>query len=178
MSNGNTTDDATSRMFNDATGVFSKMWSEFASKMASSGFSMPQDQSPADMAKQMRNTFFNAWAEACERYMRSDEFQQMMRESMTAAIELRKQMNEQFGELHSNFQGASRQDIDRLMHSIEQLDGRVTETYEQLVSCLESLSTRLDALETKTPARKTPTKRSAAKPKTTKKKRTTKKKTR
>ena len=178
MSHSSSTADAAANMFNDTSGVFAKMWSEFASKLASAGFTMPQDESPVDMAKQMRNTFFSSWTEACDRYMRSEEFLQMMRESMKAAIDLRRQLNEQLGEVHSAMQGASRQDIDRMMQSIEHLDGRVTETYEQLVECLETVSSRLDAIEgkKKTSARKTTAKRAPAKSKKVTKK-TTRKRT-
>jgi hypothetical protein len=174
MNHSTTTDDAT-RMFTDATGAFSKMWSEFASAMASNGLGMPKEQSPADAAKKMRDTFFAVWSDACEKYMRSDEFQQMMRDSMKAAIELRKQMNQQMGELQHAVQGASRQDIDQLTRTVENLDARFAETYEQLVGCLEAVTERLDALEQQSTGQAAPKARAEAKPKPTEKKRPRKK---
>jgi len=170
-------------MFGQAQDMFTKMWSEFAGKMASNGFAMPQDQSPQDAARQMRDTFFASWAEACEKYMRSEEFLQMMRDSMKSAIELRKQMNEQMGGLQNAMQGASRQDIDRLTQHMNSMESRFAETYERMVGCLEAVTARLDALEGK-PKPKTRAKPKAApKPKPRAKakaapKKRTKKKTR
>jgi len=151
--------------------MFTRMWSDFAAKMASAGMA-PGAASPAaaspDMARQMRDMFFKAWSEACDQYMRSEEFRRMMRESMTAAIELRKQLNAQLGEFQHAMQGASRQDVDRLLQGIDMLDRRVNETFEELIGRFDSLSKRLDELETRcadSPAagRKTPEKKTAAK---------------
>lgn len=176
MNDSTATEDPTAAMFGEATDMFTRMWSDFATKMASNGFTMPRDQSPQDAAKQMRDTFFAAWSDACEKYMRSSEFQQMMRDSMKAAIELRKQMNEQMGQMQHTMQGASRQDIDKLMQNVQNLEGRFAETYEQLVDCLEAVTTRLDKLEgsepkkTSKPKAATKGKAKAAPKKRTKKK--------
>ena len=140
--------------FGAAGEMFSKMWADFASKMAASGMAAPGHAATPDMARQMRDTFFAAWSDACDRYMRSDEFQQMMRESMHAAIELRKQLNEQFGEFQHAMQGASRQDVDRLLHSVDRLEGRVNETFEQLMERLTLLAKRVEAVENGKPTGK------------------------
>ncbi len=165
--------------FAAAGDLFTKMWSDFAAKMAASGMSMPGDAASPDMARQMRDTFFNTWSQACDRYMRSEEFLSMMRDSMKSAIELRKQMVGQLGDWQHTMQGASRQDADRLLHSIASLEQRVNETFDQLIAHLDAINDRIDALEKQKPAGKTTkqAKHTSAKKKTTRKK-TSKKKAR
>ncbi len=175
MKDTTATDGPAAKLFNDSAEAFTKMWSDFATKAASNGFTLPQNQSPADAAKQMRDTFFAAWSDACERYMRSSEFQQMMRDTMKMAIEMRQQMNQQMGEMQHAMQGATRQDMDHLMRSVENLDGRFAETYEQLVDCLEAVSTRLDDLERHDHKHKMPKAGASAKQKSSPKQRTKKK---
>lgn len=169
-----TSDDATDTGFGAATEMFTRMWTDFASKMAASGMSMPGEPTP-DMARQMRDAFFRSWSDACDRYMRSPEFMQMMRDSMKAAIDLRKQMVEQMGDLQHSMQGASRQDADRLLKSIENLEGRVNDTFDQVMANLDAINERVSAMEAGATRRKS-AKTTTAKKKTTKK-RVTKKKT-
>ncbi len=135
--------------FGTAGDLFTKMWTDFASRMAASGTSGPTDSLGPQVARQMRDTFFANWSEACDRYMRSDEFRQVMRESMAAAVELRKQLNSQLGEFQHTMQGASRQDIDRLLTSVSHLEARVTDTFEQLLDRFEELTGRVESLETR-----------------------------
>lgn len=165
--------------------MFTKMWTDFASKMAAGGMAMPGQDAGPDMARQMRDAFFRSWSEACDRYMRSEEFMGMMRDSMRAAIELRKQMVGQLGDLQHSMQGASRQDTDRLLKSIDNLDRRVNETFDQLMKNMDALSKRVDGLEKTSTTGKRPktakrvTKKAAKKTaKKTTKKKTSKKKTR
>jgi parvulin-like peptidyl-prolyl isomerase len=151
--------------------TFTRMWSDFASKMAAAGMTPPSPDASSEMGGEMRDTFFQAWSDACDRYMRSEEFQKMMRESMSAAIELRKQLNEQLGEFQHVMQGASRQDVDSLVQGIEQLDRHVSETFEQLMERLDALGKRLDAVErqTATTSESTPSREKKTAKKTAKK---------
>lgn len=147
MSSSTSSQEKAGADFAEAGQMFTRMWTDFASKMAASGMAPPSGEASADMARQMRDTFFAAWTDACDRYMRSEEFRQMMRESMSAAIELRKQLNQQLGDFQHTMQGASRQDVDRLLQSIDSLETRVNETLEQLMRRLQSLDERLASVE-------------------------------
>lgn len=145
MSSTNTTDSPRNNGMGAMSDLFTRMWSDFASQMRAHGLS--PEQGGADQARQMRDVFFASWTDACDKYMRSDEFRRMMRESMQAAIDLRRQFNEQMGAAQHLMQGASRQDIDRLAQSVDGLERRVNDTFTQIMDRLDTLTRRLDAIE-------------------------------
>ena len=155
------------RQFSDGQNQFLKMWNDFAGKMTSAGMSFSPDSTPPDMAKQMRSTFFKAWSDYCDNYMRSPEFLESWKKAMDGAIEWRRQMNETMGRMHHEFQGTSRQDIDHLMQTLTHIERRIVDTQERSSERIEELAARVEALEASLapakPKRKKATKKKTAK---------------
>ena len=135
------------RQFTEGQNQFARMWTDFAGKMASSGFSFSPESTPPESAKEMRATFFKAWSEYCDQYMRSPEFLESWKKAMDGAIQFRQQMNESLGRLHHEFQGTSRQDIDHLMQALSHLERRLVANHERSAQQIEEMAERIKELE-------------------------------
>lgn len=127
--------------------AFTRMWTEFASKMMGSGMGFFSQSTPPEVARQMRSTMLSAWSEYCDQFMRSDEFLTSMKRSLDVAVQARRQLNDFLGQVQHEMQGASRQDVDQVMAAIEHLERRLLNESQRLSSRLDELSRRLEELE-------------------------------
>ena len=183
--NGDPFEEATQR-FTQGQNQFTKMWTDFAGKMATAGVSFAPESTPPDAAKQMRGAFFKALSDYCEEYMRSPEFLDSWKQAMDGAIQFRRQMNESLGKMHHEFGGTSRQDVDRTMIALAHLERRLVDVMERATERIDEVASRVDDMEKKmngsSPPRaapvkkKAPAKKVSAKTKTVKKKVVAKKK--
>ncbi len=130
--------------------AFTRMWTEFASKMASAGVSFGPESPPPEAARQVRDAMFNALSGYCEEYMRSPQFLATMKQSMDNAIAFRKQMNTYLNRMHHEFQGVSQEDMDGLMNMMSDVQKTVLRRLDGLASRLDTLSERLEQLESRT----------------------------
>ena len=143
--------------------MFAKMWTEFMTNMAKQGMAFGTEGPSPGAAKAYRDAMLQMMSEWCEQYMRSPEFIEMMKESMSASIELRRQMNEFLGKAQHEFQGTSRQDVDLLMAGIQRLENRLTDAFERLDQRISALDERLNNVESAAPKKKAATKKRASK---------------
>jgi hypothetical protein len=134
--------------------AFAKMWSDFAAKMATSGVAFAPGAAPPDASRQVRGAMFKAMSEACDEFMRSPQFQEMMKQSLNNSIQFRKQLNDFLGRMQHEFQGTSRQDVDSLMQVMEHVERRVTDSFERVSKRLDEIAARLDRVEKRKPSPK------------------------
>ncbi|MFZ5831970.1 MAG: hypothetical protein ACOY3P_17945 [Planctomycetota bacterium] len=127
--------------------LWTKMWRDFATSATQAGMAFSTGSSPPDAARQMRSALFSAWTAYCDQFMRSEEFRQMMKQSLSAAIDFRRQMNDFLGQMQHEFQGATRQDVDQLMRSMQHVERRVVDSLERVSSQIDELGERLARLE-------------------------------
>ena len=146
----NEADDA----FSSGADAFTKMWGDFANKMGAAGLPFAREATGSDASRQVRTAMFKAMSEACDEFMRAPQFQDMMKQSLSASIQFRKQLNDFLGRIHHEFQGTSRQDVDQLMEVIGHVERRVTDSFERLSSRLDELNSRLERMERSKPAGK------------------------
>ena len=132
--------------------------------MGKMGMSFTQED-PPQAARDMRSAFLKAWGECCEKYMRSPEFLNAIKQSMGGAIEFRRQLNDMLGKLQHELQGISRQDVDQMMLAMRHLEQRMVDGMDRLSATVETIAVRLDALEKGKSARR-PVRRTATKKKT------------
>jgi len=140
--------------FSPGADPFTKMWGDFASRMAAAGAAFAPEVARSDPSRQVRTAMFKAMSEACDEFMRAPQFQDMMKQSLNASIEFRKQLNEFLGRMHHEFQGTSRQDVDQLMEVIGHVERRITDSVERLSTRVDHLNARLERLEQSRPGRK------------------------
>lgn len=140
--------------FSPGADPFTKMWGDFASKIGATGLAFAPEGPFSDASRQVRTAMFKAMSEACDEFMRTPQFQDMMKQSLSASIQFRKQLNEYLGRMHHEFQGTSRQDVDQLMEVIGHVERRITDSVERLSSRVDQLSARLQRMEQPKPAGK------------------------
>jgi hypothetical protein len=133
-------------VFDDAERV-TRVWTEFATKMMSAGLTLGPDKAPPEVSRQMRTLMFQAMSQQAEQFMRSPQFLDLMKQSMDAAINMRKQINDLLTQAHHAGQGVARQDVDALLRSVHHLETRVLDRLEDVATRLDQITRRLDALE-------------------------------
>lgn len=140
--------DAAGRGFDFAASA-TRMWADFASRMMAAGLTFPPDKAPPEAARQMRSAMFEAMSRYYDEFMRSPQFLEGMKQAMDSAIAMRRQFNEILTRVHHELQGTARADIDSLMVAIRHLETRLLDRLEEVGGAVESLSERLNALESK-----------------------------
>ena len=143
--------DAAQKAFNQQQ-QYGKMWSDFAATLTKAGMAFSPEDTPPDAARSVRTNVLKAWSQYCDDFLRSEEFVNTMKQSMKQSIEFKKQMNQMMGNVHHEFQGASRQDIDHLMQTISHLERRIIDSVERMESQLDAMGKRMDTFENKKPS--------------------------
>lgn len=128
----------------DAGAMFTRMWADFAGKMAMSGLSFAPDATAPEAARQIRNSIFEAMTHYCDEYMRSPQFLEAMKQSLDATMLARQQFNAFLTRMHHEMQGTAREDIDALMLTIRHVETRVLDRMDELTVRLDELTRRLD----------------------------------
>ena len=129
---------------------FTRTWADFAGQMMRAGTAFTPGSTPPEMSQEMRSAMFKAWSEYCDQYMRSPEFLQMMKQSLSASLEARKQLNEFLGRMQHEFQGSTRQDVDEITATLHHMERRIVDGLDELNSRFQDLEKRIKQLEKQT----------------------------
>jgi hypothetical protein len=130
---------------------FVKAWTDMMGRMAMAPMAFSTGSTPPEAAREMRSALLSAWSEYFDRFFRSSDFLDLMRQSFSGNVEIRRQLNDFLGELRHTFQGPSRQDVDQLMLAIRHLEERIVDDLDRISARLEDLDSRLGALEPASP---------------------------
>jgi hypothetical protein len=141
-----------SAAFTPGADAFTKIWGDFASRMAAATMAFAPEAGLSNASRQVRTAMFNAMSEACDEFMRAPYFQDMMKQSLNTSIQFRKQLVEFLGRMHHELQATSRQDVDQLMDAIGHVERRITDGVERLSTRVDELSARLERMERSRPA--------------------------
>jgi hypothetical protein len=129
-----------------------QVWMDFATNVASVGMAFrPDQQAPPEIAAQMREATFAAMAQAADKYMRSDQFLGMMKQSLDASIACRKRLNDLLTQAHHGLQGVAKQDLDAMSLAVQHLERRMLGRMEELCAGLDRINERLNRLESGVP---------------------------
>src|SRR5439155_882216 len=125
------------------------LWMEFAAKMATTPGALPfrPEQTPTEAARAARDAAFGTMGQQADKYMRSPQFLEQVKQTLDASIGFRKQINDFFTQAHHSVQGVARQDVDAVFRSIRHMETRVLDRIENLCDRLDEVSRRLDAIE-------------------------------
>lgn len=121
---------------------FSAFWTDFFTRIGAPPEAlrgaMPAPLSSNDMLKQMQRVFLDALAKYCDDYMRSEQFLQMMKQTLDRSLAFKQQLDQFLGQAQKGMQAPARADIDDLAGTMRSFEARVL--------------TRLDELENKAAA--------------------------
>jgi hypothetical protein len=117
-----------------------RIWLDFAARMASGATAAAGETVPGDATRRMRDSYLQALGQYTEEFMRSPQFLEMMRQSTDAAVAMRQQTNDLLAQAHHAAGGLARQDLDSLLMAIRRCETRILDK-------LDELSARMDAYE-------------------------------
>ncbi len=125
---------------NPSMDPFAGFWQDMMAKMNPTGMGQPFAPNSEDASKQMRRVFFDFWATQCEEYMRSEQFLDAMKQSMENAMAFKQQTNDFLSRVLKDTPMPTKTDTDSLMLVLRSFE-------EKVLTRLESISRRVDALE-------------------------------
>ena len=126
------------------------LWLELMMKMMAGGVTADPNAPPAESARRLRDVSLEALGQQADKYMRSPQFLEFIKQSLDAQIAMRRQLNEFFTEAHHGVQGVAKQDVDHILQSVRHMETRVLDRVEGLCDRLDQVTRRLDALEPRT----------------------------
>ena len=131
----------------EAAQQMGNLWVEWATKMATASMAFRAGSAPPDTARDVRDAGFTAMSQAADRFMRTPQFLEMMKQSLDGSIAFRKQLNELLTQTHHSVQGVAKQDVEGVTKAIRRVETRVLARIEELCDRLDAVSRRLDALD-------------------------------
>lgn len=138
-------------VFRRNTDVFTRMWVDFANKMAMSSLAFQAGSTPPEAGREVRGAAFKAMSDYFEELMRSPQFLDAMKQSMDTALNLRKQFDSFLSTMQHEMQGVAREDVDSLMLTMRHMETRMLDRMEDLAGRIDALEQQLKAAK-KTPA--------------------------
>ena len=131
----------------EAAQQMANLWMEYVTKMGTAGMAFRAGDAPTDASRSMRDAGFTAMEQTADRFMRTPQFLEMMKQSLDASIAFRKQLNDFFTEAQHSVQGVARRDMDGMTRAIRRMETRVLGRLEELCERIDRMSQRIDALE-------------------------------
>jgi len=141
---------------------FTKFWSDMMAQMSGAAGSSGAGASPSgpfgafgpsqeEVARQMRQAFFDSWARYAEDYMRSDAFLDAMKKSMDQALAFKQQINEFLTKSLRESQMPTQDDTDSILLAVRRLEERVLDRLAALTRRVDAMESRLDGSGAGTP---------------------------
>lgn len=115
-------------------------WFDLWWKMLSAGLSASPGATPLEAAREVRSATLDAWGQAWERFLRSNEFLEAMKQAVGANVQFRRQLNDFFAQVHHEFQGPNQQDFDYLAGVLKRIERSVQDGFDRLERRIDELS--------------------------------------
>jgi acyl carrier protein phosphodiesterase len=125
--------------FEQAAG-FQKLWMESFANMAGVWSQYSPASPPPEELRKMRTGMLKVLSNACDDFMRTPQFMEMMKISLNAGIELRRMAKEGMNRIHEQFETPSREDIDGVLLAIRHIEQRVLDRMEGLDERMANLA--------------------------------------
>lgn len=118
--------------FAEQSAAFQKIWTESFTKLLQTASMFNPNSPPPELMREMRNGVLNALAKSWDEFLRSPQFQQVMKEWMDKAMAVRKMSHDLMGKVRKEMQAPSRDDIDAIMLSMRHMETRILDRLEAL----------------------------------------------
>lgn len=121
-----------------AVDAFSQFWGDFMSRMGvplpNNGSTTPAGNTPAfnETAKHMQRIFFDAMAKYCDEYMRSEQFLNMMKQTMDRSLAMKQQIDQFLSQAQRGMQAPVKGDVDDMASLMRSFEERVLTRLERL----------------------------------------------
>lgn len=128
---------------NPSTDPFTGFWLDLMTRMAGAARPQPATPSQDETFRQMRQAFFDAWAQYCDEFMRSPAYLEAMKKSMDGALAFKQQVNEYLTKVLHEHQIPARSDTDSILLVLRSLEERVLARIDELHRRVDDLNSRV-----------------------------------
>jgi hypothetical protein len=128
-------------------GEWAKLWFDMLSPMMPWMQPLTWEGTLPEMGRQMKSAQLKWWTDYLGQFLRSPDFLEAIRNSMTAMVKSRKDVNDWLGEARHAAQGVTSEDVDHLERMLRRHEEQLSAGLRKIHRRLEDLSDRIAALE-------------------------------
>src|SRR5215468_9368717 len=134
--------DSTEKLF-DQVAAFQKLWMNSFTDMADVWSQFSPSSPPLDQMRKMRGGMLKVLAETWDEYMRTPQFLEMMKASLTGALDVKRMAHEGMNRLHEQLENPSKDDIDDIFLAIRHVERRILDRLEGLDDRVANLNEKI-----------------------------------
>jgi hypothetical protein len=131
----------------DQVAAFQKLWTDSYANMANVWSEISPGSPPSDEMRKMRGGMLKVLAETWDEYMRTPQFMEMMKASLSGALDLRRMARDGMNRVHEQFENPSREDINEVLLAIRHVERRLLDRLEGLDDRVANLNEKIDKVD-------------------------------
>ena len=131
----------------DQVAAFQKLWTDSYANMANVWSEISPGSPPSDEMRKMRGGMLKVLAETWDEYMRTPQFMEMMKASLSGALDLRRMARDGMNRVHEQFENPSREDINEVLLAIRHVERRLLDRLEGLDDRVASLDEKINKVD-------------------------------
>ena len=124
--------------------AFQKLWMDSFADMASVWSQFSPGSPPSDEMRKMRGGMLKVLAETWDEYMRTPQFMELMKASLSGALDLKRMARAGMNRAHEQFENPSKEDIDGVLMAIRHVERRLLDRLEGLDERVANLDEKID----------------------------------
>lgn len=121
----------------EQSAAFQKLWTETLIKTMQAAWTAAPNAPPAEILREMRAGLMEGLAQSWDRFMRSPEFLDLMRQWLEQVVSFRKISNDLVGKVRNELQAPSAEDIENIVVAVRHMENRVLDRLADLAAQLE-----------------------------------------
>jgi len=131
----------------DQVAAFQKLWTDSFANMASVWSQFSPSSPPSDEMRKMRGGMLKVLAETWDEYMRTPQFMEMMKASLSGVLDLKSMARDGMHRVHEQFENPSKEDIDGVLLAIRHVERRLLDRLEGLDDRVANLDEKIDKVD-------------------------------
>jgi len=131
----------------DQVAAFQKLWLDSFADMASIWSQFSPTSSPSDELRKMRGGMLKVLAETWDEYMRTPQFLQLMKASLSGMLDLKQMARDGLNRVHDQLENTSKQDVDDVLMAVRHVERRILDRLEGIEERVTNLDDRLETVD-------------------------------
>jgi translation initiation factor 2 alpha subunit (eIF-2alpha) len=109
----------------DQVAAFQKLWLDSFADMASIWSQFSPTSPPSDELRKMRGGMLKVLAETWDEYMRTPQFLQLMKASLSGMLDVKRMARDGLNRVHDQLENTSKQDVDDVLMAVRHVERRI-----------------------------------------------------
>ena len=131
----------------DQVAAFQKLWTDSFANMAGVWSQFSPGSPPVDEMRKIRGGMLQALAQTWDEYMRTPQFMEMMKASLSGALDLRRMARDGMNRVHEQFENPSKEDINEVLLAVRHVERRLLDRLEGLDDRVANLDEKIDKVD-------------------------------